>query len=101
MFLYYKQNYAYQAVKNWTNIDRSQGHLTVQVDSSWFPSPPEALNKTWTYYGYYLPVGMDPVAELVNPDSLYPRPFNFSVVREYPKCVILFAINRIFNKKTF
>lgn len=83
LFLYYKHNYAYEAVKNWTDIDRSQGHLTVQVDDSWFPAGPEPTDKSWTYYGLYLPAGIDPAAELVNPDSQYPRPFNFTVVRKY------------------
>ena len=64
---------------------REEGQLAVQVDDSWFPDLLESgskQNKTWSMYGLYLPAGMDPSEELSNPESQYPRPFNFSVVRK-------------------
>ncbi|KAI7847869.1 hypothetical protein BDC45DRAFT_524907 [Circinella umbellata] len=88
LFLYYKENYAFQPIKNWTNMHRAEGQLAVQVDDSWFPNLLESeskQNKTWSIYGLYLPAGMDPSKELSNPESQYPRPFNFSVVQlAYP-----------------
>ncbi|KAF7731578.1 hypothetical protein EC973_009342 [Apophysomyces ossiformis] len=83
LFLYYKENYAYRAIKNWTDLVRKDGELPVTVDDSWFPTQlePGSGNKTWTLYGYYLPAGLDPTAELVSPESQYPRPFNFSAVQ--------------------
>ena len=83
--MYYKENYAFQPIKNWTNVHRAEGQLAVQVDDSWFPDFLESgskQNKTWSLYGLYLPAGMDPSEELSNPESQYPRPFNFSVVRK-------------------
>ncbi|CDH49168.1 hypothetical protein RO3G_17054 [Lichtheimia corymbifera JMRC:FSU:9682] len=77
LYLYYKENYAYQPVKNWTSIRRADGALAVQVDNSWFPP-----NTTRTsVYGYYLPAGMNPLKELSNPESQYPHPFNFTIER--------------------
>ncbi|KAF7725331.1 hypothetical protein EC973_009670 [Apophysomyces ossiformis] len=87
LYLYYKKNYAYQHIKSWTNLTTSDGSLQVLVDDSWFPNPlPRGSgNLTWTMYGFYLPAGLDPTYELTNPSSLYPRPFNFSVVQfAYP-----------------
>ncbi|KAG2219219.1 hypothetical protein INT45_004579, partial [Circinella minor] len=84
LFLYYKENYAFQPIRNWTNMHRAEGQLAVQVDDSWFPNILESeskQNKTWSLYGLYLPAGIDPSKELSNPESQYPRPFNFSVVQ--------------------
>ncbi|KAI9312872.1 hypothetical protein BX666DRAFT_1865515, partial [Dichotomocladium elegans] len=80
LYLYYKDKYAYQPIKNWTSIHRATGSLAVQVDNSWFPS---GNITTVVLYGYYLPQGVDPAAELANPESQFPRPFNFSVERKY------------------
>lgn len=33
-------------------------------------------------FGYYLPAGMNDTQQLVDVYSMYPRPFNFSVIRE-------------------
>ncbi|KAI8371504.1 uncharacterized protein BYT42DRAFT_501686, partial [Radiomyces spectabilis] len=84
LFLYYQENYAFRAVRNWTDIDRAEGSLQVKIDSTWFPTDlsPDTVNRTWTLYGFYLPTELDPTTELVNPYSQYPRPFNFSVVRK-------------------
>lgn len=81
LYMYYRENYEYRPIKNWTDLPRAQGFLDVQVDGTWFPTR-STTNKTWTLYGYYLPSGLDPTAELTNPASQYPRPFNFSVVRK-------------------
>ncbi|KAI8149882.1 hypothetical protein BJV82DRAFT_499831, partial [Fennellomyces sp. T-0311] len=84
LFLYYKENHAFQPIKNWTNVHRADGQLAVQVDDTWFPNllDPSSPNRTWSMYGLYLPAGKDPASELTNPESQYPRPFNFSVVRK-------------------
>ncbi|CAO3587290.1 unnamed protein product [Absidia cylindrospora] len=53
-----------------------------QVDDSWFPTPLyNQSQKQWTMYGFYLPSFMNPTQELSNPDSQYPRPFNFSIIQ--------------------
>ncbi|KAG0171327.1 hypothetical protein DFQ28_003861 [Apophysomyces sp. BC1034] len=83
LFLYYKENFAYRSIKNWTNLTCKDGGLDVTVDNSWFPNQLDhgSGNKTWTLYGFYLPTGLDPTVQLVSPDSQFPRPFNFSVVQ--------------------
>lgn len=81
LHLYYRENYAYQEIKKWTNITTTDESFTVTVDSSWFPTS-SSTNVTWTMFGYYLPAGMNDTQQLVDVYSMYPRPFNFSVIRE-------------------
>lgn len=58
------------------------GGLTVTVDDSWFLSA-TPIEKNITLFGYYLPSTLDPAQELTNINSMYPRPFNFTVTRNY------------------
>ncbi|ORZ16332.1 hypothetical protein BCR42DRAFT_327626, partial [Absidia repens] len=84
LYLYYKENLQFKPIKNWTALPCNSGSLMAQVDDSWFPSPLyNQSQKQWTMYGFYLPSFMNPIQELSNPDSQYPRPFNFSIVRMY------------------
>lgn len=84
LHLYYKENYAYQNTKNWPNLTTRDGQLTVTVDDTWFPTQLEGTgNKSWTMFGYYLPAGTNASAELTNVYSMFPRPFNFTVIRMY------------------
>lgn len=80
LHLYYRENYAYQEIKKWTNITTTDESFTVTVDSSWFPTS-SSTNVTWTMFGYYLPAGMNDTQQLVDVYSMYPRPFNFSVIQ--------------------
>ncbi|CAO3592831.1 unnamed protein product [Absidia cylindrospora] len=79
--LYYIKNYQYTTIKTWTDLTTSDGELTATVDDSWFPTPNYDGNKTWPLYIYYLPSAMNASAELQNTNSLYPRPYNFSVIQ--------------------
>lgn len=79
--MYYIRNYQYTPIKNWPNLTTSDGALPVTVDDTWFPSPNYGNNKTWYMYLYYLPTGMNASAELQNTNSLYPRPYNFTVIQ--------------------
>ncbi|KAI8342325.1 hypothetical protein BC941DRAFT_331189, partial [Chlamydoabsidia padenii] len=84
LYLYYKENLQLHLIKNWTALPCRAGSWAVQVDNSWFPSSPlyNQTQKRWIMYGYYLPSLMNPVVELSNPESQYPRPFNFSIMRK-------------------
>ncbi|ORZ00905.1 hypothetical protein BCR43DRAFT_434488 [Syncephalastrum racemosum] len=79
LYLYYKENYAYMTIKNFTDLPRADGGLDVNIDKSWFP--PQLANDDCTLYGLYLPEGTNPTEELTNPLSQYPRPFNFTIHR--------------------
>ncbi|CAO3593316.1 unnamed protein product [Absidia cylindrospora] len=79
--MYYIKNYQYTPIKTWANLATSDGALPVTVDDTWFPSVTYNNNKTWHLYLYYLPTGMNASAELQNTNSLYPRPYNFSVIQ--------------------
>ncbi|KAI9020204.1 hypothetical protein CLU79DRAFT_223112 [Phycomyces nitens] len=81
LYLYYKYNFAYTQIKEWTYMDTSDGEMSVQVDDTWFPDklPAGSGNRTWTYFGYLLPADMNATKELITPSSTYPRPFNFTV----------------------
>ncbi|KAI9323650.1 hypothetical protein BX666DRAFT_1888990 [Dichotomocladium elegans] len=75
--LYYRKNYAYHYIRNWTDIPLISGELDVTVTSDWFPTA-SGTNTTWSMYGYILPNGTNATAELLNTVSMYPRPFNFT-----------------------
>ncbi|KAI8342786.1 hypothetical protein BC941DRAFT_148274 [Chlamydoabsidia padenii] len=80
--MYYIKNYQYTLIKNWTDLTTSNGALTVTVDDTWFPTPSYNGNKTWNLSLFYLPAGMNASIELQNTNSLYPRPYSFSVIRK-------------------
>ncbi|SAM08943.1 hypothetical protein [Absidia glauca] len=85
LYLYFKENLQLHLIKNWTALPCRAGSWAVQVDDSWFPSSPPSFyttaQKQWVVYGYYLPALMNPTDELSDPESQYPRPFNFSIMR--------------------
>jgi hypothetical protein len=85
IYLYNIVKYAYVSTKNYTNLSTSLGGVEVAVDDSWFLNSlsPGSQNQTVTTYLYILPSTMDPYTELANSNSMYPRPFNFSVLRKY------------------
>jgi hypothetical protein len=87
LYLYYKENLQLHLIKNWTALPCRAGSWAVQVDDSWFPSSPPSFytttQKQWVVYGYYLPALMNPTDELSDPESQYPRPFNFSIMRKF------------------
>lgn len=80
--LYYIKNYQYTLIKAWTDLPTSDGELTATVDDTWFPTPNyDGKNKSWPLYIYYLPSSMNASSELQNTNSLYPRPYNFTVIQ--------------------
>ena len=67
----------------WHDLPLLTGSLTVNVNNSWFPQPAdEGQNKTWTMYGWFLPAGRNATQMLLETETTYPRPFNWSVVRK-------------------
>lgn len=91
--MYYIKNYQYTPLKTWTDLTTLDGELSVTVDDTWFPAPSYGTNKTWNLYLYYLPSGMNASTELQNTNSLYPRPYNFTVMRKYYSIASSFLIN--------
>ncbi|KAI7863504.1 hypothetical protein BDF14DRAFT_1733922 [Spinellus fusiger] len=85
LYLYYKQNFAYNLIKNWTDMSTSSGELDVVVDDTWFPMtlPAGSGNQTLTLFGFFLPSNLNATYELTSTTSSYPRPFNFTVLRKY------------------
>ncbi|KAI9472150.1 MAG: hypothetical protein EXX96DRAFT_583054 [Benjaminiella poitrasii] len=84
LYLYYYIKFEYVNVKNFTNLDRSQGSVQVTVDDSWFLTPlqPSSPDVDWTLMAFYLPSTANVTEELTNPYSMYPRPFNFTITRK-------------------
>ncbi|KAI8143718.1 hypothetical protein BJV82DRAFT_668164 [Fennellomyces sp. T-0311] len=84
LHLYYRENYAYRHITSWSNLPLLTGSLSVTVNNSWFPSPAqEGTNQTWTLYAWFLPSGKNATHELVDTYSMFPRPFNWTVVQFY------------------
>ncbi|KAI9496772.1 hypothetical protein BDB00DRAFT_736758, partial [Zychaea mexicana] len=82
-YLYYQKNYAYQHIRAWNNLSLLTGSLSVTVNNSWFPTAaPEGQNQTWTMFGWFIPSGNNATQMLVETQSTYPRPFNWTVVRK-------------------
>jgi hypothetical protein len=81
LYLYYIINYAYVNVKNYNNLTTLTGGISITVDDSWFLSP-SLTSQNLTMYGFLLPSTANVTLELSNPDSQYPRPFNFTVTRK-------------------
>lgn len=73
------------SVKNFTDLDRATGGIEVTVDNSWFLEPLEngssPLNLSIS--AFYLPSTLSPYAEISSTISMFPRPYNFTVVRKF------------------
>ncbi|EIE80963.1 hypothetical protein G6F46_001394 [Rhizopus delemar] len=80
LYLYYIINYAYVNVKNYNNLTTLTGGIHITVDDSWFLSP-SLTSQNLTMYGFLLPSTANVTLELSDPDSQYPRPFNFTVTQ--------------------
>lgn len=72
------------SVKNYTDLDRASGFVQVTVDDSWFlnPLPAGSSPTNLTIVAFYLPPTLSPYTEISSPISMFPRPFNFTVVRK-------------------
>ncbi|EIE92247.1 hypothetical protein RO3G_17054 [Rhizopus delemar RA 99-880] len=81
LYLYYIINYAYVNVKTFNNLTTSTGGINVTVDDSWFLDS-STTRQNLTMYGFYLPSTANVTVELSDPNSQYPRPFNFTVTRK-------------------
>ncbi|KAG1369503.1 hypothetical protein G6F61_012276 [Rhizopus arrhizus] len=80
LYLYYIINYAYVNVKTFNNLTTSTGGIHVTVDNSWFLDS-STTDQNLTMYGFYLPSTANVTVELSDPNSQYPRPFNFTVTQ--------------------
>ncbi|KAG1176445.1 hypothetical protein G6F70_005071 [Rhizopus microsporus] len=80
LYLYNIINYAYVNVKNYSNLNTLAGGIQVTVDDSWFLKP-SSTNQNITMYGFYLPSTANVTVELSDPNSQFPRPFNFTVTQ--------------------
>lgn len=84
LYLYYIINYAYVNVKTFNNLTTSTGGINVTVDDSWFLDS-STTRQNLTMYGFYLPSTANVTVELSDPNSQYPRPFNFTVTQNASK----------------
>ncbi|CAO3678686.1 unnamed protein product [Rhizopus stolonifer] len=80
LYLYYIVNYAYVNVKTYKNFTTLTGGSEVTVNDSWFLES-STTSQNLTMYGFLLPSTANVTQELSNPDSQYPRPFNFTVTQ--------------------
>ncbi|GAA5797165.1 hypothetical protein HPULCUR_002544 [Helicostylum pulchrum] len=83
LYLYYIVKYEYVSVKNYTDLDTATGGTEVTVDDSWFLDPLEngSPPRNLSISAFYLPSDLSPYAEISSTISMYPRPYNFTVVQ--------------------
>ncbi|KAI9262774.1 hypothetical protein BY458DRAFT_557105 [Sporodiniella umbellata] len=80
IYLYYIINYAYVNVKTLENLPTDSGGVNVTVDDSWFIKP-SSTAQNLTAYAYLLPSTFNATNELLDTNSLYPLPLNFTVTQ--------------------
>jgi hypothetical protein len=76
--------FEYVNIKSFLNLDRSTGELSVTIDDTWFLNKlePGSSDQNLTIFGFYVPSILNSTQELSSPDSMLPRPFNFTITRK-------------------
>ncbi|KAI8080904.1 hypothetical protein BDF21DRAFT_451839 [Thamnidium elegans] len=83
LYLYYIVKFEYVSVKNYTDLDRATGGTEVTVDDSWFLEPLEngSAPRNLSISAFYLPSTLSPYSEISSTISMFPRPYNFTVIQ--------------------
>lgn len=78
--MYFVKNYQKIQIKQWSNIDPTEGNLPVLVDDTWRLNSSEATN--YDCLVYIVPTQVDPLKEMNNMFSDYPTAISFHVARK-------------------
>lgn len=79
IYVYFVKNYQKIQIKQWSNIDPTEGNLPVLVDDTWRLNSSEATN--YDCLVYIVPTQVDPLKEMNNMFSDYPTAISFHVAQ--------------------
>ncbi|KAI8056511.1 uncharacterized protein B0P05DRAFT_559973 [Gilbertella persicaria] len=84
--LYQPNDSAWEAVLEWTGLDKTKGVMITHVNDSWYPAPiaNNAPNVTWTMYLYLVGSGYDYQSDLAlisSRHNFFPVPQSFTLIQ--------------------